>query len=83
MSFRNLETIFQGLFGNNFWLGLASCGNIFFFFLASIQSEFLLRDVSIQILVFVNLFLYCDFFGAPWGSLLLAELHLNGMQFYQ
>ena len=39
----------------------------FFFFLASIRSEFLLRGVSIYILVFVNLFIYLFIWGHRGG----------------
>ena len=57
---------------------------LFFFFLASIRSEFLLRGVSIYILVFVNLFIYLlIYLGAPWGSSFLVQLHVDGMQLYQ
>ena len=56
----------------------------FFFFFASIRSEFLLRGVSIYILVFVNLFIYLlIYLGVPWGSLFLVQLHVDGMQLYQ
>ena len=59
----------------------------FFFFLASIRSEFLLRGVSIHILVFVNINLINEFimvsWGTPWGSSFLVQLHVDGMQFYQ
>ena len=54
------------------------------YFLASIRSEFLLRGVPIYILVFVNLFIYLlIYFGAPWGSSFLIQLHVDEMQFYQ
>ena len=56
----------------------------FFFFLDSIWSEFLLRAVSIYILVFVNLFIYLlTYLEAPWRSSFLAQLHVDGMQLYQ
>ena len=58
--------------------------SFFLFFLASIRSEFLLRGVSIYILVFVNLFIYLlTYLGAPWGSSFLVQLHVDGMQLYQ
>ena len=56
----------------------------FFVFFASTRSEFLLRGVSIYILVFVNLFIYLlIYLGAPRGSSFLIQLHVDGMQFYQ
>ena len=48
------------------------------------RSEFLLRGVSIYILVFVNLFIYLlIYLGVPWGSSFLLQLHVDGMQLYQ
>ena len=56
----------------------------YYYFLASIRSEFLLRGVSIYILLFVNLFIYLlIYLGALWGSSFLVQLHVDGMQLYQ
>ena len=56
----------------------------YYYFFASIWSKFLLRDVSIYIVVFVNLFIYLlIYLGAPWGSSFLVQLHVDGMQLYQ
>ena len=55
-----------------------------YIYLASIRSEFLLRGVSIYILVFVSLFIcLLIYFGVPWGSSFLVQLHVDGMQYYQ
>ena len=55
----------------------------FFNFLASTRSEFLLRGVSIYILVCVNLFIDLFIWGAPWGRSFLVQFDANGMQFDQ
>ena len=53
-------------------------------FSCKFRSEFLLRGVSIYILVFVNLFIYLlIYLGVPWGSSFLLQLHVDGMQLYQ
>ena len=51
-----LHRVEAGLLFFMFYLFI--CIFLFFIFLVSIQSEFLLRGVSIHILVFVNLFLF-------------------------
>ena len=60
---------------------------LFYFIFGFYTEEFLLRGVSIHILVFVNINLINEFimvsWGTPWGSSFLVQLHVDGMQFYQ
>ena len=42
-----------------------------------------LRGFLEHILAFVTYFIDYGFLGASWGSSVLVELHVDGMQFYQ
>ena len=74
---RNSETTLLGLFGNTFWLALASCGSKFIYL---IFLGFYTERVSVEKRFHTHfsfcesIFIYYDFLGASWGSSVLAQL---------
>ena len=57
---------------------------LFIYLFFGFYTEFLLRCVSIYILVFANLFIcLLIYLGVPWGCSFLVQLHVDDMQLYQ